>query len=78
MLVLVGGWVVLRSNQPFLWIVLLSNLYFVFLPGPMGYPRFRFPVEGFWFVQAWLGLGFLATCFGLSQFGWYRNSGRGT
>ena len=59
--VLVGAWAILRCNQPFLWIMLLANLYFVFIPGPMGNSRFRFPVEGFWFIQAWLGLGFVGT-----------------
>jgi hypothetical protein len=40
----------------------MANCYFIFLPGPMGYARFRFPVDVFWFVQAYIGL---VWCFSL-------------
>ncbi len=69
---LMGAWAIVRSNEPFLWIILLANVYFVFIPGPMGHARFRFPVEGFIFIQAWLGLGLLGLHFGLSGLKWIR------
>lgn len=75
---LVGAWAIVRSNEPFLWIILLANLYFVFIPGPMGNARFRFPVEGFWLIQAWLGLGLLGPTFGLTGLKQIRWAGRGS
>jgi hypothetical protein len=59
-LALVGAWSILRGSDPFLWLLLLVNLYFVFVPGPMGYARLRFPIEVFWFVQAMIGVSWLA------------------
>jgi 4-amino-4-deoxy-L-arabinose transferase-like glycosyltransferase len=60
LLALIGAWAIVRGRDPFLWLILLVNLYFVFVPGPMGYARLRFPVEVFWFVQALMGLSWLA------------------
>ncbi|MCK5830391.1 MAG: glycosyltransferase family 39 protein [Methylococcales bacterium] len=48
--------IIFKHKDCFLWIVMLVNLYFMFIPGPMGYGRFRFPVEVFWFVQSCYGL----------------------
>jgi hypothetical protein len=50
----------MRSGNPFLWIIMLFSAYTVFIPGPMGLTRLRFAVEGFLFLQAWLGLRCLA------------------
>ncbi len=46
--------IVMRRNC-FLWLMMLVNFYFIFLPGPIGYGRYRFPVDIFWFVQAYYG-----------------------
>ncbi len=52
---LIGAfWIVIRKDC-FLWIMMLANFYFICVPGPMGYARFRFPVEVFWFIQAYYG-----------------------
>ncbi|MCG6941962.1 MAG: hypothetical protein LJE69_12020 [Thiohalocapsa sp.] len=56
LLALVGAVVILRSGNPFLWIILLFSAYTVAIPGPMGLTRLRFAAEGFLFLQAWLGL----------------------
>lgn len=52
---LLGAIAIIRSKDCFLWLFMLANFYFICMPGPMGTPRFRFPVEGFWFVQAYFG-----------------------
>ena len=51
-----GVFNILSKKDCFLWILLLANFYFICAPGPMGYARFRFPVDVFWFIQACLGL----------------------
>ncbi len=55
-LALIGALVILRSGNPFLWIILLFTAYTIAIPGPMGLTRLRFAAEGFLFLQAWLGL----------------------
>lgn len=45
----------IQKRDPFLWVVLLFNIYFLVIAGPTGYSRFRFPVEGLWFIQANFG-----------------------
>jgi len=55
---------ILKGRDCFLWIMLLANLYFIGTPGPMGYARFRFPMEVFWFIQALLGWQWLMGMFG--------------
>jgi 4-amino-4-deoxy-L-arabinose transferase-like glycosyltransferase len=52
---LLGIFGIFKSKDPFLWIMMLANFYFICLPGPEGYPRFRFPIGVFWFIQACLG-----------------------
>ena len=47
-------WVVIKKDC-FFWVFMLANFYFICTPGPMGYARFRFPVEVFWFIQAYFG-----------------------
>ncbi len=54
-LALLGVFFIVARKNVFLWLLLLANFYFICLPGPMGYSRFRFPVEVFWFAQAVLG-----------------------
>lgn len=61
LLALIGVLAVYRKKDCFLWVVLLANFYFISTPGPMGYARFRFPVEVFWFIQAYLGLILLSS-----------------
>lgn len=53
---LLGVIAVINSKNPFLWIVMLANFYFICMAGPMADSRFRFPVESFWFIQACYGL----------------------
>jgi hypothetical protein len=55
-LALAGAVAMLRSGNPFLWVILLFSAYTVFVPGPMGLTRLRFAAEGFLFLQAWIGL----------------------
>ncbi len=52
---LFGAVSILLKRNCFLWIMILACFYFTFIPGPMGYGRFRFPVDHFWFVQACMG-----------------------
>ncbi|MCK5831067.1 MAG: glycosyltransferase family 39 protein [Methylococcales bacterium] len=52
---LLGALSIISRKDCFLWIMMLANFYFICIPGPMGNPRFRFPVEVFWFVQSYLG-----------------------
>ncbi len=54
-----GVFAIIKRKDCFLWIIMLANFYFLFLPGPMGLPRFRFPIEVFWFVQAYFGYVYL-------------------
>ncbi len=53
---LLGVFVVFKSKNCFLWIMMLANFYFICSAGPAGLARFRFPIEVFWFIQA--GFGF--------------------
>ncbi len=56
---LIGAlWIVIKRDC-FLWVMMLANFYFICSPGPMGYARFRFPVEVFWFIQAYYGLAWM-------------------
>ena len=63
--VLIGGFALLGAGRIitakncFLWVVMLANFYFICTPGPMGYARFRFPVEVFWLFQAYIGYGWV-------------------
>jgi 4-amino-4-deoxy-L-arabinose transferase-like glycosyltransferase len=52
---LLGVFGIIKSKNCFLWIMMLANFYFICIPGPEGYPRFRFPVSLFWIIQACLG-----------------------
>ena len=63
-LAVLGAWAMLRSKDPFLWLLLGINAYFLSIAGPMGYGRLRFPVEVFWFLQGALGFGVLSRRFG--------------
>ncbi len=56
---LLGVFYIINQKDCFLWILMLANFYFIFLPGPEGYPRFRFPVSLFWFIQAYYGFRWL-------------------
>jgi len=58
-LALLGAISILKSKDAFLWVMMLSNFYFIASAGPMGEARFRFPVGLFWFIQAYLGWRFL-------------------
>jgi 4-amino-4-deoxy-L-arabinose transferase-like glycosyltransferase len=52
---LIGAVWIMKKKNCFFWIIMLANFYFICTPGPMGYARFRFPVEVFWFIQAYYG-----------------------
>ena len=67
-LALVGAAAILRSRDPFLVAILLTSAYFVFIPGPMGLARMRFPVEGLLFIQAWLGLRMIVQYVGNARY----------
>lgn len=54
-LALLGAVSILRSKNAFLWVMMLTNFYFIASAGPMGEARFRFPVGLFWFIQAYYG-----------------------
>jgi 4-amino-4-deoxy-L-arabinose transferase-like glycosyltransferase len=51
---------IISQKDCFLWIMMLANFYFICIPGPEGYPRFRFPVSLFWFIQAYFGFRWVA------------------
>lgn len=53
---LIGVLVILTKKDRFLWLMMLANFYFVATPGLEVFGRFRFPVDGFVFIQACLGL----------------------
>ncbi len=57
---LLGVFSIISKKDCFLWIMMLANFYFICLPGPEGYPRFRFPVSLFWFIQAYLGFRWIS------------------
>jgi len=57
---LFGAISILLKRNCFLFIMMLASFYFTFIPGPMGYGRFRFPVDHFWFIQACIGFLWLA------------------
>lgn len=52
---LCGTVFILAKKDCFFWVMMLANFYFICIPGPMGLPRYRFPVEIFWFIQAYVG-----------------------
>lgn len=52
---LLGTLTMFKSKDCFLWIIILSNFYFICSAGPAGLARFRFPIEVFWFIQACYG-----------------------
>ncbi len=58
---LLGAFNILKSKDAFLWVMMLSNFYFIVSAGPMGEARFRFPVGLYWFIQAYLGWRFFIT-----------------
>lgn len=47
-------WIVVKKDC-FFWVIMLANFYFICVAGPMGLARYRFPVEVFWFIQAYMG-----------------------
>ena len=55
-------WILIKKDC-FFWIIMLANFYFICTPGPMGYARFRFPVEVFWFIQAYVGFFYVFNIF---------------
>ena len=50
-----GVFYIFEKKDRFLWLMMLTNFYFICVAGPMGYARFRIPVSGFWFIQACFG-----------------------
>ena len=58
-LALLGAISIITKKDCFLWLMLLVNCYFISMAGPMGEPRYRFPVGVFWFIQAYIGLRWL-------------------
>jgi 4-amino-4-deoxy-L-arabinose transferase-like glycosyltransferase len=52
---LLGSFNIISQKNCFLWVMMLANFYFIYIAGPEGYARFRFPVGLFWFIQAYLG-----------------------
>ncbi len=52
---LLGVFYVFQKKNPFLWLMLLTNFYYISVAGPLGYARFRLPVDIFWFIQAIMG-----------------------
>lgn len=55
LLAIIGSGYIIKQKDCFLWLMMLMNFYFMFVAGPMGYARFRMPINVFWFVQAWMG-----------------------
>ena len=51
----IGTGYIIKQKDCFLWLMMLINYYYMFVAGPMGYARFRMPINGFWFLQAWMG-----------------------
>jgi hypothetical protein len=68
---LLGVVEIINRKNCFLWILMLTNFYFISMAGPMADSRFRFPVESFWFIQASYGLIWV-----LSYFKKYQKKGR--
>ena len=62
-LALLGGLRALRQNEGFILLAVLTALYFMWIPGLMGYPRFRFPAEWLWLLAAGYGLAWLRSGF---------------
>lgn len=58
---LCGAVCILVKKDCFFWVMMLTNFYFICVAGPMGLPRYRFPVEVFWFIQANMGFWGLLT-----------------
>ena len=52
---LIGAMRIVISKDYFLWIIMLANFYLISTPGPIGYARYRFPIEVFWLLQASVG-----------------------
>jgi len=52
---LLGALRIVTQKNAFLWVLMLTNFYFISVPGPMSHGRFRVPVELFWFIQAYFG-----------------------
>jgi 4-amino-4-deoxy-L-arabinose transferase-like glycosyltransferase len=54
---LLGVFYIFQKKNPFLWLIMLANFYYISVAGPTGYARFRFPIDVFWFIQAiWGGI----------------------
>ncbi len=62
-----GAISITMKRNCFLWLMMLVNFYFIFLPGPIGYGRYRFPVDVFWFVQACFGYMWIVSLLKLAQ-----------
>ena len=54
---------IIGKKDCFLWLMMLCNFYYIFIAGPMGYARFRMPIDVFWFIQAWIGAEWLLHLF---------------
>jgi 4-amino-4-deoxy-L-arabinose transferase-like glycosyltransferase len=66
---LFGALSIVTKKDCFLWLLLLANCYFISMAGPMGEPRYRFPVGVFWFIQAYLGFRWLVVRWQRFRFG---------
>jgi len=62
MFALLGVLVIFKSKNCFLWVMMLANFYFICSAGPAGLARFRFSIEVFWFIQAYLGFIWVLFC----------------
>lgn len=71
---LLGALIMMARKDCFLWIILLANFYFICVPGPMGVARFRFPVEVFWFIQAYFGYIWLSAYLNTRLVGEFQNN----
>lgn len=54
-LALMGAIRALKHREWFVVLAVLTTLYFMWIPGLMGYPRFRFPAEWLWLLAAGYG-----------------------
>ncbi|MBW2065842.1 MAG: hypothetical protein JRJ03_13060 [Deltaproteobacteria bacterium] len=68
----IGAVAIIRQRASLMWIILLANIYFLAIPGPVGYSRYRFPVESLWFIQSWVGYRFFGDL--MHKRGWLRRS----
>jgi hypothetical protein len=58
-----GVLAIIKRRDCFLWLMMLANFYFICIAGPgINNARFRFPVEVFWFTQAYFGFIWVISC----------------